>query len=163
MEISPDRRYLLVAAGDGQMNYFDLGRTKLLLIDLEDGSQQEITTHGSNLLSVAFDSTGELVLTGDTNGVLRVGPVTGEEPQRLLGHQVPVGNIAVSPDNRWIFTAGPGSDVFQWPMPDVSQPSLQTLPHDELLEKLHSLTNLRVVEAPDTPEGWKLETGPFSG
>jgi hypothetical protein len=48
-------------------------------------------------------------------------------------------------------------------MPDLSMPPLHTLPHDELLAKLHSLTNLRVVRAPESPAGWKIEIGPFPG
>ena len=32
-----------------------------------------------------------------------------------------------------------------------------------LLAKLRSLTNLRVVEDPDSLSGWKLEVGPFPG
>ena len=161
LEISPDRRYLLVLAGDDFVDYFNLGRTRLLLIDLETGSQREIETHGSNLLSVAFDSTGQYVLTGDKEGVLRVGPLTGEEPHQLLGHQESIGGIAVSSDNRWIFTAGSGSEVLQWPMPDVSQTPLHRLPLDDLLAHLKTLTNSRVVDDPDSPDGWKLDVGPF--
>ena len=69
--------------------------------------------------------------------------------------------MAVSPDGRWIFS-GAGAEIRRWPMPDLSQPPPHTLPLDALLEKLHSQTNLRVVEDPDSPEGWKLEIGPLS-
>jgi hypothetical protein len=48
-------------------------------------------------------------------------------------------------------------------MPDLSKPPLHTLPHDELLAKLHSLTNLRAVRDEDSSTGWKVEVGPFPG
>jgi hypothetical protein len=48
-------------------------------------------------------------------------------------------------------------------MPDVEKPPLHTLPLAELLSKLHALTNVRVVEDPESPSGWKLEAAPFPG
>ena len=48
-------------------------------------------------------------------------------------------------------------------MPDLSKPPLHTLPHDELLAKLHSLTNLRAVRDPASSTGWTIEIGPFPG
>jgi hypothetical protein len=48
-------------------------------------------------------------------------------------------------------------------MPNLSKPLLHTLPHDELLAKLRSLTNLRAVRDPASDTGWKIETGPFNG
>ena len=40
---------------------------------------------------------------------------------------------------------------------------MHTLPHDELLMKLKSLTNLRAVRVPDTATGWTIELAPFPG
>ena len=48
-------------------------------------------------------------------------------------------------------------------MPDLTKPPLHTLPHDELLAKLKSLTNLRAVRDPASDTGWKIEIGPFPG
>jgi hypothetical protein len=48
-------------------------------------------------------------------------------------------------------------------MPDLSKPPLHTLPRDELIAKLKTLTNLRAVEDADSPSGWKIEVGPFPG
>jgi hypothetical protein len=48
-------------------------------------------------------------------------------------------------------------------MPDVSEPPLHTLPHEELLKKLRSLTNLRVVPEPGSATGYTVEPGPFPG
>jgi len=46
-------------------------------------------------------------------------------------------------------------------MPDLSKPPLHTLPHDELLAKLRSLTNFRAVRDSASSTGWKIEIGPF--
>jgi hypothetical protein len=48
-------------------------------------------------------------------------------------------------------------------MPDLSKPPLHTLPRDELIAKLKTLTNLRVVRDPESPTGWKLTHDPFPG
>jgi hypothetical protein len=48
-------------------------------------------------------------------------------------------------------------------MPDLDKPPLHTLPLDDLLGKLHDLTNLRVVRDPDMDTGWRQEIGPFPG
>jgi hypothetical protein len=46
-------------------------------------------------------------------------------------------------------------------MPDLDKPPLHTLPHDELLAKLKSLTNFRAVRDPEAPNGWRIELGPY--
>ena len=47
-------------------------------------------------------------------------------------------------------------------MPDLSKPPLHALPHDELIAKLKTLTNLAPFET-GVIDGWKLEVGPFPG
>ena len=46
---------------------------------------------------------------------------------------------------------------------DVSKPRLRTLPYEELMAKLHSATNLQVVEDKAAATGYKLSIGPFTG
>jgi hypothetical protein len=48
-------------------------------------------------------------------------------------------------------------------MPDLSKPPLSALPREALIAKLHTLTNLRVVRAPEESIGWKIEVAPFPG
>ena len=50
-----------------------------------------------------------------------------------------------------------------WPMPDLSKPPLHTLPREEVLAKLKSLTNLRAMRDAESSTGWKIEAGPFPG
>jgi WD40 repeat protein len=161
IDVSGDGRFLLVAAAK-EINDTVLERTRLLLFDLESGTQREITTHGSSLQLVAFDPTGRIIVTGDAEGVVRVGLVTGEEPHLLLGHDEHVKALVVSPDSRWIFSAV-GAEIRRWPMPDLSEPPVHILPIESFLGHLRSMTNLRVIEDSESQDGWKLEVGPFSG
>jgi len=105
---------------------------------------------------------GRILVTGDNDGIVRVGPITGEEPHLLIGHEGMITSIAISPDGRWIASADDES-VRLWPMPDATKPPLHTLPHDKLLAKLDTFTNLRAVRDEASPTGWSLEIGPFPG
>ena len=136
---------------------------ELQLFDLARQTSRQITTHGYRLSPGAqLDPSGRVIVTGDIDGVVRAGPITGEEPHLLLGHEGMVQSVAISPDGRWIASATEES-IRLWPMPDVSKPPLHTLPHDELIAKLHTLTNIRVVRDAESSTGWKVEVGPFPG
>jgi WD40 repeat protein len=141
------------------------GVEELLLFDLLTRTSKRITTHGQRLSGAAvFDPSGRLIVTGDNDGVVRVGPATGEEPHLLLGgHSGGVTSVAVSPDGRWVASVSDGGAFNLWPMPDVTKPPLHTLPHAELMAKLGALTNVRVVRDPTSSTGWKLDVGPFPG
>ncbi len=160
--LSPDGRRLLVLASTGHdpnTSVFE----DLVLVDLTTGHRSRITTHGQRLFTAAFDPTGKIIVTGDVEGIVRVGLATGEEPHLLLGHRAQyVESLAVSPDGRWIASVGL-DDLFLWPMPDVKKPPLHILPHGELLRTLDSVTNLRVVPDPSSSTGWRLDVGPFPG
>jgi hypothetical protein len=62
-----------------------------------------------------------------------------------------------------VASTGEDNTLRLWPMPDLSQPPLHTLPRDELIAKLKSLTNLRAVPDPEAEGGWKVELAPFPG
>ena len=104
-----------------------------------------------------------LVASGDPEGIVRVGSVSGGEPHLLVGHEGPIDNVAISPDQRWIASTGDDNTLRLWPMPDLDRPPLHSLPLEELLAKLESLTNIRVVRDPESAEGWKVTLDPFPG
>jgi WD40 repeat protein len=160
LDLSRDGNLLLVAAGPSRDPTAAL--KELLLFDLVDNTSRRIATHGSQLHSARLSASGLIIVTGGADGTVRVGPASGEEPHLLLGHRGPVYRLAPSPDERWIASSSDES-VSIWPMPDVTQPPLHTLPHEELLAKLDALTNLRVVRDPSSPTGWSEEVGPFPG
>jgi len=156
-DLSRDGRYLLVL---GYRSISD--PAELLLFDLMTHTSRRITAHGRRLSAAALDPSGHIIVSGDLDGVIRVGPATGEEPHPLLGHTTAVGPVVVSPDGRWIASAS-DDGVYLWPMPDVTKPPFHTLPYAELMAKLRALTNLQVVEDKTAATGWKLEIGPFPG
>jgi WD40 repeat protein len=159
-DLSADGRKMLVwASRTPGTDRFE----ELLVLDLVDHTKRRIETHGRSLWIGAIDASGRAIVTGDIDGTVRVGPISGEEPHLLLGgHTGVVWSVAISPDGRWI--ASVGDEAIQlWPTPDVTKPPLHTLPHEELMAKLDALTNLRVVHDPTAATGWKLDVGPFPG
>jgi len=134
-----------------------------VFLDLESGTATRLDRFGEDVASVAIDPGGTFAVTGDNDGEIRVGPVNGEELHLLLGHENRVPVLAVDPLGRWIASGSDDTTVRLWPMPDLTNPPLHTLPRDELIAKLKTLTNLRVVRDQESPTGWKLEVGPFPG
>ncbi len=121
---------------------------------------RELVSHGKGVSGVAFHPDGVTAVTASWDGTIRVGPLTGEEPHLLLGHEGMVWDVAVSPDGRWIASAGADTTVRLWPMPDGVP--LHTLPYEEFLDRLRALTNLRVVED-ESGTGYDLDVSEFPG
>lgn len=157
----------LAVSSDGKLAYRLLTSrdptvlSRLTVLDLRTGSERLISTHGDHVQLIALDPTGRQLLTGDLDGLVRAGPVTGEEPHLLYGHTKEVSGLAVSPDGQWIASADWNGSIWLWPMPQG--PPLNTLPPDALLAKLRTLTNLRVVADPASASGYKVDIGPFPG
>jgi len=158
--MSGDGRFMVAAVGRGEYNITG----ELVFFDLQKETHRVITTHGTDFAAIALDSTGKIVATIDTSGVVRVGKTSGENPHLLIGHSGgrTAKAVTISPDRRWI--ASSSSDGIRvWPMPDLSKPPLHTLSHDALMAKLGELTNLRAVPDKASATGYKLEIGPFPG
>ena len=128
-------------------------------------------THGYGPGSkAAFDPTGSTVVSDDglicRSVELEGGDcATDHEPRLLFDGELPIYlGSPISPDGRWIASSGDEQGMLRlWPMPDLSKPPLHTLPREELIAKLKTLTNLRVVRDEESATGWKLEVGPFPG
>jgi WD40 repeat protein len=159
LDLSIDGRHLLVWSSSKRgFDRFE----EMMVFDLDTNSSQRIVGHGPILRAAAIDRSGEIVVSGDEAGMVRVGRVTDDDPHLLIGHTGAIESVAISPDGRWIVSAS--DDAFLlWPMPDLDKPPLHTLPHDELIAKLKSLTNLRVVRDEESSTGWMVEVGPFPG
>ena len=97
-------------------------------------------------------------MTGDADGIVRVGPVTGETPLLLLGHQQRIRDVAVSPDGKWILSAETGPTVRLWRMPEGKP--IQELPAAEFLKAIRKMTNVRVVGDETLPTGYRAITEP---
>jgi YD repeat-containing protein len=133
-----------------------------LIYNLEGKETRSLDTHGNQVTCLAWDPAGRFVVTGSRDGIVRVGPASGEEPHLLLGHEGTVRDVEVDPERQWIASTGEDGTVRLWPLPPEGPP-LHTLPHAELLERLRSLTNYRVVKDPATAGGYRLDFEPFAG
>ncbi len=159
LAVTPDGRTALIAYRSG-----DPGRTsELLAFELETRAERTIVSHGNHIATATLDPSGRYIVTGSGDGLVRAGPLSGDEPHLLYGHTALVTSVSVSPDGKWIASAGEDGTIRLWPMPNFMQPPLHTLPHDELLAKLRALTNLRVVADSGSATGYKTEPGPFPG
>ena len=154
---SDGRRVLLLEAPTEA----DAGRA--IFVNLESDNAIPLDTHGDQIESLTIDAAGEVAVTGSLDGTIRVGLASGEEPHMLFGHENAVTALAIDPRSRWIASGSKDTTVRLWPLPDLSKPPLHTLPHDELIAKLKTLTNLRVVRDEESATGWKLTHDPFPG
>ena len=142
---------------------FDALTRTMSKFDLTTGAKTVLPAYGNDVNAFTLSADGEVLATADRlNGLVRVGSLTNAEPHLLFSHKGLPRSIAIDPQRRWIVTAS-DEEIRLWPMPDLSQPPLHTLPYEELLAKLRSLTNIRLVEDPDAPEGWSLTFEPFPG
>jgi WD40 repeat protein len=136
---------------------------RALLLELETGTRTPLTTHGDRVTGVALDADGTIAVTADNEGIVRVGRSDGEEPHLLLGHEELVYALAIDPEGRWVASGGADATIRIWPMPDLDRAPLHTLPRSELLAKLSTLTNLRVLPDESSDSGWRLAVGLFRG
>jgi WD40 repeat protein len=155
--LGPDRRHVLILHTKNPS--FPVGTASVY--DLQEARGWPLATHGDQVTLMAWDPSGKKLVTGGRDGMVRVGPVSGEEPHLLIGHQGPVWGVRVDPTGRFVASTSEDGSVRIWPMPS-GQP-LHTLPRDALVEKLRSLTNVRIVADATAPGGYRTTLVPFRG
>jgi WD40 repeat protein len=122
----------------------------------------DLSTHGADVGSIAWHPSGTQVVTGGKDGIVRVGAVNGDEPHLLIGHEAAVWSVDVDPEGRSIASTGEDGTVRLWPMPGQGPP-LHAWPLADLLDRLRSLTNYRIVEDASSASGYRVDIVPFTG
>jgi len=135
---------------------------RALWVDLATGASKT-ATEISPTDAPGYFVRDSVTAIAESSGMIRVGQSSGIPPHILAGHAGPAQCVATSPDLKWVASTGEDNTLRLWPMPDLSKPPLHTLPHDELIAKLKSLTNLRAVPDPAAENGWKIELDKFPG
>jgi len=120
MVVTRDNRFLFVEAQSGDYSNNTL-RSELIRYDLEEHKTHPIITHGSRLNSIRLNATEKLLVTGDLDGIVRVGPINGDEPHMLFARG-PMQDAKADPGDHWV-ASGIGSrviapPVFLWRMPE---------------------------------------------
>jgi WD40 repeat protein len=113
MDFSPDSRWLAAGGDDGGTRVLDLKNMKPETKPKELGGSIKDVSVG-NLM---FSPNGRWLVTGNRDGIVRVWDTnTFElEPKSavLRGHADWVEFLAISPDSRWLVTAGSHHDEFE--------------------------------------------------
>ena len=161
--ITKDGRYVAATAlSANRWEETPRATSDLVLYDLENKKLSQIHTHGNRVFSVAFDPSGTKLVTGDLDGIVRVGSTKDEIPHLLIGHHGRIADIAVSPDGKWIAsTQWDAPEVRLWPMPQ-GEP-FNALAYPEFLDRLSALTNMRVVASKNSSTGYDIKYAPFPG
>jgi WD40 repeat protein len=155
---SPDGRYILglraLLRPGGPVG-------RAFLYDLREKRARDLPTHGTEVTTLAWHPSSTHVVTGSVDGTVRVGAIDGGEPHFFLGHEGPIWDLAVEPGGRWLASTAEDGTVRTWRMRDG--PPLHAQPVDQLLDRLRSLTNYRVVSDPSSASGYRIDFEPFAG
>ncbi len=157
-DLSPDGRQVLLVATFGN-------ESRLWLRDLDTGASRELSSRGTDVNTATFDPTGDIIVSGDAQGI-RVGLTQGGEPHLLLSSERDMTFVAVSPDGRWIASEANSENysIRLWPMPDLST---ATAPHATARRSCSPSSSPSPTSAPSpttqSSTGWKIEIGPFPG
>jgi WD40 repeat protein len=129
-----------------------------LVHDLGTSSSRSLETHGTQLTSFAWDPPAD---SSDAADASSAGP-DRRRAAPALRPEAAVRDVDVDPQGRWIASASEDGTVRLWPLPIPERP-FHTLPYEELVARLRSLTNFRVVPDRAAAGGYRLDFEPFAG
>ncbi|WP_162271391.1 WD40 repeat domain-containing serine/threonine protein kinase [Luteitalea pratensis] len=156
--LGPDGRHvLLLDTGDNVQE--PVGTASVY--DLHERRGWPLSSHGDQVTLMAWDPSGKRLVTGSRDGIVRVGPATGDEPHLLIGHQGPIWGVRIDPTGRLVASTSVDGTVRIWPMPEGQPP--HTWSRDALLDKFRSLTNVRIAPDATSASGYRITFLPFQG
>jgi WD40 repeat protein len=139
---------------DGRHVLCSINRS-VTVLNLESGGQTPVGGP-DGYFQLGNGPDGPIVVTKNDRGEIFVTEVGHANHHLLLPHE-DISSVEPSPNGRWIAAGTFNSTIRLWPMPDFSKPPLHTLPHDQLMVTLKSLTNLRVVPDDEDSTGYRVE------
>lgn len=143
-EVAPVPASELSVDGQGKQALARFGN-QTTLVDLATGSSREMRFHGWST-EIAISPDGRWIATAKQDGEIRVSPTDGGRGYRYLRNEGAVTSMAFDPLGRWLITGGMDGTVRFWPMP-AGEP-MNDLPLQQLLQRLDTLTNIRLAEEP---------------
>lgn len=177
-DLSRNSSSVLASIGGGNVNGFAIskdgqsiayivwsskGSSELRIFHLQTAKSSTISSHGNRVTCMAFDEQGTKLATGDADGIVRIGPITGETPTLLLGHQSSIRDVAVDPSGKWVLSVETDNPTIRlWRMPDIRVKPLQSLSTADFLNAIRQMTNVRVVADENLPGGYKTTLEPFT-
>jgi WD40 repeat protein/serine/threonine protein kinase len=82
------------------------------------GTFTDVNGHQGPILCLAFSADGSMLVSGGSDGTVRLWRAEdGEELRCLTGHQGAVRGVAVSPDGRVVFSGGVDGTIRRWAIP----------------------------------------------
>jgi serine/threonine protein kinase/WD40 repeat protein len=148
--------------GDPEFEDFQHYRSQLKLINLKNKTSQTLSSHGNRVTAVKLDPFGKFLISGDMDGIVRVGPITGEEPHLLFKHDSGVAALDIHPNGDFLASSEFSQQVVRiWPIPKGKP--FHSLPYTEFLSRLRHLTNLHVVPNDESPNGYRITFDKFTG
>jgi len=143
--LCPDRERFLVQTSDGH----------LILRRIDGAESRQLTPiiNPIDLCYTAVDRACSIVVLGWLNGDVEIIRTSSNEVQRLPVHDGIIYEVAIDPQGRWIASVG-NDGLILTPIP--TGPPFQTLPREEFLSKLRSMTNLRAVKDDTQPTGYVI-------
>jgi WD40 repeat protein len=144
-QFSPDGRHILTARRSGE---------EIWLWNITKRTQTpQFVHHGGSLVSVAFNASGSLFATagGDATRIWNAATFTLE---RSIAHPPEVTNVAFSPDNRFIVTAGTDKTARIWHTA-TGKPAGDALRHDEAVEYVAFSPDSRRIATVSGDSSWE--------
>jgi WD40 repeat protein len=163
---SRDGRYLVNHRTEGPLTsepgVITVEEGRWILNDLQEGTTRVFPEVGNIAWPYSFDPAGKFLAVSRRDGSILVSYADGKRAHLMLGHKSRAHRVAVDPKGRWIATATLKEHAIRlWPIPE-GEP-FHTLPHEELLERLRALTNIRVVKDEESQSGYRIDYAEFPG